>query len=57
MIKRRWVIYDWAGNVVNVGGKTFNSFESAWDYILGEMTGLAGLHEEDYSEYYVEVAS
>lgn len=57
MIKRRWVIYDWVGNVVNVGGKTFSSFESAWDYILGEMTGLAGLHEEDYSEYYVEVAS
>lgn len=53
MSKRRFIIQDWAGNVL-LNGKTFKTFDDAWGYILGEMTDALGLTEEDYSEYYVE---
>ncbi len=49
----RWCIQDWAGNVLSSHGE-FNSFEEAWEYILGEMTDKLNLTEEDYQEYFVE---
>lgn len=48
----KYKIYDWAGN--RIGNKTFKTFDAAWDYILGEMTDILGLTEEDYQEYYVD---
>lgn len=50
----KYIIQDWAGNVLLKHGE-FNSFDEAWDYILGEMTDTLGLTEEDYQEYSVEV--
>lgn len=49
-----YIIKDWAGNVINIGGKTFETFEDAWDYIQGELTDQLGLTEEDYQDYEVE---
>lgn len=48
----KFAIYDWAGNELWMHGR-FYSFEAAWDYILGEMTDMLRLQEEDYSEYFV----
>lgn len=50
----KFIIYDWAGNVVNLKGKTFKTFDDAWGYILGELTDLIGLNEDDYQEYDVK---
>lgn len=50
MKKPKFVIFDWAGNELDMHG-TFETFEDAWDFILGEMTDLLNLTEEDYSEY------
>lgn len=51
-MKKPFIIQDWAGNVLDSHG-SFETFEDAWDYILGEMTDALGLTEEDYGEYYV----
>jgi hypothetical protein len=48
----KYAIYDWAGNHLSAHGK-FETFQDAWDYILGEMTDKLGLSEEDYQEYQV----
>jgi hypothetical protein len=48
-------IYDWACNDV-LPHMTFDTFEDAWEYILGDLTDLAGLTDVDYQEYYVERA-
>lgn len=50
---RDFIIKDWTGNVL-LNGRTFATFEDAWDYIFGDLTDALGLTEEDYSEYYVE---
>jgi hypothetical protein len=44
-------IYDWAGN--RIGSETFETFEDAWDHILGGLTDQLGLSEDDYQEYEV----
>ena len=49
----RFYIYDWAGNCLEMHGY-FETFEDAWDYVLGDMTDKLGLNEEDYQEYFVE---
>lgn len=46
-------IFEWAGNQLSVHG-AFNTFEDAWDYILGEMTDTLRLTEEDYQDYFVQ---
>jgi hypothetical protein len=51
-VKMKYMIYDWAGNCLDIYG-TFNSFEDAWDYIMGDMTDKLGLTEEDFQEYEV----
>lgn len=48
----KYAIFDWAGNHLHVHGE-FESFEDAWDYILGEMTDSLELEEEDLQEYVV----
>jgi hypothetical protein len=48
----KFKIYDWAGNLMSE--KTFDYFDDAWDYILGELTEKNELTEEDYQEYSVE---
>lgn len=48
----RFAIFDWAGNELAMHGR-FESFECAWDYILGEMADKLGLCEEDFQEYEV----
>lgn len=51
-----WIIQDWAGN--RITRESFESFEDAWDYILGDLTDRLGLVEEDYQEFFaVEVQS
>jgi predicted solute-binding protein len=47
-----FIIQDWAGNVLE-RGITFDTFEDAWDHILGDMTDRLGLGEDSYQEYYV----
>lgn len=49
---RKFIIVDWAGNRISPD-KSFESFDDAWDYILGDMTDRLGLTEEDYQEYFV----
>jgi len=49
---KNFKIFDWAGNELYKHG-TFETFEDAWDYILGEMTDKLNLKEEDYQEYQV----
>lgn len=49
LMNKLYAIYDWAGNKLGVHGR-FDSFESAWEYIIGEM-GLED--EEDIEEYEV----
>lgn len=46
-----WIIQDWAGN--RIGTETFESFEAAWEHILGDLTERLGLTEDDYQEYFV----
>jgi hypothetical protein len=56
----KYIIQDWAGYTLSIysgfvrGGvpMEFYSFESAWDYILGDLTDRNQLTEEDYQEYY-----
>lgn len=52
----QYIIKDWAGNRIK-SDKSFDDFESAWDFILGELTDELKLTEEDLGEYYVEVES
>lgn len=59
-MESKFIIQDWAGNEIglkNSNGITvfeeFETFEDAWNYILGELTDRLGLTEEDYQEYYV----
>lgn len=52
----KYVIFDWAGNRLSKWG-SFESFEHAWDFILGDMTDALGLTDEDYQEYHVEALS
>jgi hypothetical protein len=47
-----YMIYDWADNLISK--KTFKTFESAWHYILGDLTERLKLAEDDYQEYFVE---
>lgn len=49
---KQWAIFDWAGNRIK-SNKTFESFEDAWDYIMGELTDEIGLVDEDYQEFHV----
>lgn len=49
-----FAIFDWAGNRLTKWGE-FPDFETAWDFILGEMTDELGLNEEDYQEYNVRL--
>lgn len=49
---KSFAIFDWAGNRLDTHG-IFESFEDAWDYILGEMTDKYNLKENDYQEYMV----
>lgn len=48
----KFKIYDWAGNELTRWG-SFNTFDDGWDFILGELTDLLQLTEDDYSEYFV----
>lgn len=52
MARHRWAIFDWAGNRLWKHG-TFCTAECAWDFILGSMTDMLNLTEEDYQEYEV----
>lgn len=52
---KQFKIVDWANNDLTYWHGTFETFEDAWAYILGDMTDKLGLTEEDYQEYYVEV--
>lgn len=52
-IMNKFAIFDWAGNRLFVHGE-FPDFDTAWEYILGDMTDKLCLTEEDYQEYYVE---
>lgn len=52
----KYIIQDWCGNVLE-DGKTFDTFEDGWDWLLGEMTDRLGLTEEDYQEYSIEPAN
>jgi hypothetical protein len=56
MAKNQYAIFDWAGNRHDTLG-TFECFESAWDFILGDLTDRLSLIEEDYQDYYVERVS
>lgn len=47
-------IIDWAGNDLTYWHGEFETFESAWDYIYGEMTDRLKLTEDDYQEFHVE---
>lgn len=47
-----YAIFDWTGNELTRWG-TFPDFETAWDFILGEMTDVLNLKEDDYQEYEV----
>jgi len=47
-----FAIFDWAGNRLSRWG-VFVSFDDAWDFILGDMTDILELTEEDYQEYEV----
>ena len=42
-------IFDWAGNEVNTGGKTFNTFDDGWEWIH------ANVHDENdaYDDLFV----
>jgi hypothetical protein len=48
-----YIIKDWANNRIKPS-KFFESFEDAWDHILGELTDELSLNDEDYQEYFVE---
>lgn len=48
-----FAIFDWAGNRLYRWGQ-FNTFEDAWDFILGDMTDILNLTDDDYQEYFVE---
>ena len=48
----KYAIYDWTG-VELIAYGYFESFDDAWDYILGDLTDRLGLTEEDYGEYQV----
>ena len=64
----KYIIKDWAGNVLQYTGRfnfsaygaytgapmEFESFEEAWEYIMGELTDRLNLDERDYGEYSVE---
>ncbi len=50
------IIQDWAGNRIKPQ-LVFNTFDDAWDFILGELTDEFNLQEEDYQEFYVEEVS
>jgi hypothetical protein len=47
----KFIIQDWAGNRIEPG-LDFESFEDAWEHILGDLTNRLNLTEEDYQEYY-----
>lgn len=51
----RYRIEDWAGNIL-YGGKTFPSFEDAWDHLYtdhGEEATASG-DDDYYTDFYVE---
>lgn len=48
----KFIIKDWADNLL-LNGMSFETFEDAWGYILGDLTDNLGLVEEDYQEYCV----
>jgi hypothetical protein len=47
----KYIIQDWTGRNLNLG--EFETFEDAWDFIMGDLTDRLGLEEEDYQEYFV----
>lgn len=47
-----YVIVDWAYNRIKPL-RVFETFQDAWDYILGDMTDELKLTEENYQEYLV----
>ena len=47
-----FIITDWTSREI-CNGMTFETFEDAWDYILGDLTDRLSLTEDDYQEYYV----
>ncbi len=56
--KTKFIIFDWAGNDLSNHHGTFETFDDAWYYILGDMTDNLNLTETDYQEYDVrEIAN
>lgn len=49
---KQFKIFDWTGKSL-LPHLIFETFEDAWDFILGDLTDKLGLQEEDYQEYYV----
>lgn len=44
----QWKIVDWAGNDVNTGGETFDSFDDGWAWISEFVED-----EESHGDFYV----
>jgi len=44
-----WKIQDWAGNDVNTGGETFETFEDGWGWIYQHVVD----EDNAYDDYYV----
>jgi hypothetical protein len=47
--KDRWIIIDWANNLVNTGGATFDSFEDGWGWIYEHVPD----EDNAYDDYFV----
>lgn len=43
-------IFDWAGNEVNTGGKTFKTFEDGWEWIYTHVPD----EDNAYDDLFVE---
>lgn len=48
MGKQTWIIVDWAGNRIDTGGETFDSFEDGWSWICEFVED-----EQDHEDLYV----
>ena len=47
----KWIVQDWAGNVL-FGGKEFDSFEDGWGYVR-EVDPITDEDERAHDDYYV----
>lgn len=47
-MKNKFIIKDWTGNIM-FNGKTFKTFDDAWDYLFSRFD-----NDEDLEEFFVE---